>query len=78
MRPAFRIPGDTNGTAGSFASYAELADDRESLLVQLDAVKAEIDQLRAWKAEAMKVLALWEQALAVTVLFIDGGTDAGR
>lgn len=93
MRPAFRIPGDTNGTAGSFASYAELADDRESLLGQLNAAKGELEQLRAWKAEAMEVLASWEKvweaagrpgplgqskALAVALLFIDGGADDRR
>ena len=46
MRPVLRCTNEPR-THGSFASYAELADDREALL--------------AWKAEAMEVLGEWEQ-----------------
>ena len=42
MRPALRIPGDTNGASGSFASYAELADDRDVLTARLDAAKDDL------------------------------------
>lgn len=46
MRPVLRCTNEPR-THGSFASYAELADDREALL--------------AWKAEAMEVLGQWEK-----------------
>ncbi len=43
MRPALRTKGDLDGTGGSFASYAELDEDRQQLAADLDIVKADLE-----------------------------------
>jgi hypothetical protein len=53
MRPALRLTiTNATTTAGSFATYNELADDRDRLIADLEQAQAKIAQLESTVAKA--------------------------